>query len=443
MRKEMSKMTRRLSLLLILAISCEGTNIVQYCDKIDHSDARNRTCVGGFATSFALHNDRLVVGYPWSYLCDSSHAKPTGSILIYQMMNNTVKRPATEIFSPPDSKYFGTLVAINSRYIAVGAPINDRISADPLIYVYNFDPPHELVTKVVATAKSISVVPSFYATLNINEDDDSIIVGRDRDWGDGLMCIYKLSEEKSKKEWKLNQIITDNFSQGRSKAVNDNFIASTGINRRNKVSIFRKTLFGNYSFLHTLDPFEGQGPEPEQGRFETHLQLSDDTLRVFVPSGKLEGTLYEYKFDQTSNTFNKTAKLAQVKSDAFENHVAIDDDRLVVAPYYSQYPRIVDVYKLSPSLTLEANLISGDENVRGVSVRKNMVFMKMKRGYYEDYNAAIFFYDMNTAMPSPSPSPSTSPRPSSATCLGSVQSLLVLLVPTAVFVTHHLPIHYV
>ena len=97
----MSKTTRKLSLILILAISCEGTNIVQYSDEINHMDAQNRTCVGGFATSFALHNDLLVVGYPYSRHCASGDENkpgltPTLQKVIYRRNITFMKRNTGE-----------------------------------------------------------------------------------------------------------------------------------------------------------------------------------------------------------------------------------------------------------------------------------------------------------------------------------------------------------
>ena len=96
-------------------------------------------------------------------------------------MNNKVLRPAVEIFTPNSAVFqkqnFGTLVAVNSRYIAVAAPYA-LPPRGTQIHVYRSQSPYELVGTVNATALYIrfTIVADDY-TLNINEDDDSIIVG--------------------------------------------------------------------------------------------------------------------------------------------------------------------------------------------------------------------------------------------------------------------------
>ena len=196
--------------------------------------------------------------------------------------------------------------------------------------------------------------------------------------------------------------------------VNDKYIALLAVSddkvKDLKVFTFRKTMFGNYSFLHALEGlFEEKPGNFDDFSIQTYIQLSNDTLHVFLPWG----ILYQYDFSHTTKTFNKTCKLAQIERDSSSDTVAIDDERLVIADEYS--PQVTNVFKLSPKSKFEVFLKRARryQNVKRIAIREDTVHMVAYRNIL-DYNT-LFVYDLNTG---------SSPSPSSATSLKDTHSFL-------------------
>ncbi len=329
-----------------LVIGAPGYNSWQGCVYIFHKEdgqwklktklyASDGQPMDGFGEAVAIKGSTIAIGAYGKNIF-------TGCVYIFEQKNDTTWEEVQRIDNPNNRHrdYFGSAIALNNKYLAIGAWGDDKKSTNAgAVYIYqkNGD---EWIFQTKIYASDADYRDKFGYSLAMN--DQILAVGAysndDINISSGTVYLYSLTNNFNEIKILRPADAGKYWQFGRSIAISDNTIAIGSFGADNFIGaayIFTKNPeqpWDSVKQTAKISPFDSI----PDAQFGYAVSINSNTLVVGAPLSKDTGFVYVYNTSDNWKHINFAKKLKATNTNAkdfFGRAVAITENNIIIGAY--------------------------------------------------------------------------------------------------------------